>query len=191
MKNKIFTILIMVIAVSFMMPMVYAQTFSEIINEAIGVDISAMLVGGLSSGITSGAVFLGIYRIVKKPVNKTLNKGNAFLEKLSENFDAVLTGEKTINDFMSETKENYLAYQESIDQMVTELKSQNDVLKDEIKTLKTEFTELKEIFLVIKNTNIDIEEILKLGFGNIKELVENGIANKINKVGEDTDESEF
>lgn len=191
MKNKVIILLLMVISLGFLYPMVAAESVSETISSILGVDLTTALVSGGSSALFSLSGIVAIYRIVKKPVNETLKDSKGVLEALKKNYDQVISGEKTIQDAVDDSKKIFLNYQASINEMVSELKQQNGALKNEIIALQEGFNTLKETFLTIKNTNIDILEILRLGFGNIEELVVNGIANKINKVGEAADESEF
>ena len=62
-------------------------------------------------------------------------------------------------------------------------KSQLKEAESEITALKGEFKEVKDGYLKMINGISNIEQIVRLGFGNTDELIVKGYANKIEKVG--------
>lgn len=190
-KDKVIAVLCFVIAAGAFFPMVSASTVSDTLATYLGVDLTTALISGLSAGTTSLASFVGIYRLVKKPIKQTIDDSGELLTVLKEKIEAVVSGEKTIEEFIGESKQMFLSYKDSLDQMFAALKDENGELRKEIATLTEQLVTLKSTYTKISQDTVDVKTILLLIGSNLPELVKNGIANKINKVGESTDEAEY
>jgi hypothetical protein len=73
---------------------------------------------------------------------------------------------------------------------IQDLKAENGALKLEIENIKEQFPVFVQLAQDIKASEKNIESMLKIGFGNMKELVVNGYAKQIFKVGEAEDENQ-
>ena len=190
-KSKIITLLFMTIAIMFVFPMVYADSVTDTVAAFLGVDLTNALVSGGSAAITSIAGIVSVYRIVKKPFNKSLNDAAETIELLKEKIELVKSGEISVTEAMDETKLILTNFVESQKQTFADLKDENSELRKQIQNLEEQINNLKTTFMTILANTSDLKEILLLIGSNLPELVENGIANKINKVGESTNENEY
>lgn len=113
-------------------------------------------------------------------------EGNYFREKImpyiTANISSILTALLTITVTLGKLKA-----------ATTELKasnSENGYLKKKNKKLEEDIVELKKEVASIKKDTSNTKEIVKIGFCNTSELVENGYAEEIAKVGEHEEESQ-
>lgn len=120
------------------------------------------------------------------PLNEETEESNYFRETImpyiTANLSAILTAILMIATTLGKIKA-----------ATTELKAsnaENGVLKGKCKKLEEDITLLKEELASVKKTAEDTKEMVKIGFCNTGELVENGFAEEIAKVGENEEESE-
>lgn len=113
-------------------------------------------------------------------------EGNYFREKImpyiTANISSILTALLTITVTLGKLKA-----------ATTELKasnSENGYLKKKNKKLEEDIVELKKEVASIKKDTSNTKEMVKIGFCNTSELVENGYAEEIAKVGEHEEESQ-
>lgn len=122
----------------------------------------------------------------QSPLNEETEESNYFREKImpyiTANISSILTALLTITVTLGKLKA-----------ATTELKasnSENGYLKKKNKKLEEDIVELKKEVASIKKDTSNTKEMVKIGFCNTSELVENGYAEEIAKVGEYEEESQ-
>ena len=120
------------------------------------------------------------------PLNEETEEANYFREKImpyiTANISSILTALLTIMVTLGKIKA-----------ATAELKasnSENAYLKKKNKKLEEDVAYLKEELASVKKTAKNTSKMVKIGFCNTSELVENGFAEEIAKVGENEEESE-
>lgn len=120
------------------------------------------------------------------PLNDETEESNYFREKIMPYITANISG--ILSAFLV-----IMTTLGKIKAATTELKasnSENAYLKKRNKKLEEDVAELKKEVASIKKCTADTKEMIKIGFCNNSELVANGYAEEIAKVGENEEESE-
>lgn len=182
----------MMIVGAFLLPITVlaAEIDPEPVTTIFGVDLTQSLLAGLTAMGSTVASLLVIYRSLKGKVTKLGTDTDGFLTSLKDKLEKVVKGEIELQAFVAEITASILSMKDVLNNTIQDLKAENGALKLEIENIREQFPIFVQLAQDIKTSEKNIESMLKIGFGNMKELVVNGYAKQIFKVGEAEDENQ-
>ena len=183
--KKILLMAVISLGLFFMLPVVFAEEVDPI-STILGVDLTQSLITGLTATGSVVASLLVMYRSVKNRVVKLGVSTDGFLIGLKDKLDKVINGELTIQEFVADMTGFVEQMKTTLSNSIADLKAENGALKLEIENIREQFPIFVQLAADIKASEKNIEQMLKIGFGNMKELVVNGYAKQIYQVGEVT-----
>lgn len=167
----------------FLLPVTFALE-GDAVTTIFGVDLTQSLMSGVSATLTTIASMLVMFRKVRGQVS-TLDKSTTeFLANLKDKLEKVANGEMTIQQFSTEITKEIAGMQTILTNAITDLKAENMGLKEEMKLIKEQFPAFVQLASDIKTSEKNIEAMLRIGFGNNPDLVANGYAKTILRIGE-------
>jgi hypothetical protein len=187
--KKILLMAIISLGLFFMLPVVFAEELDPV-TTIFGVDLTQSLLAGLTAMGSTVASLLVIYRSLKGKVTKLGTDTDGFLRSMKDKLEMLVTGEMEMQDFVTEITTSIVSMKDVLTNTIQDLKAENGALKLEIENIKEQFPIFVQLAQDIKVSEKNIESMLKIGFGNMKELVVNGYAKQIFKVGEAEDENQ-
>jgi len=190
--KKLLLVSVMMIVGSFLLPITVlaAEIEPESVTTIFGVDLTQSLLAGLTAMGSTVASLLVIYRSLKGKVTKLGTDTDGFLRSMKDKLEMLVTGEMEMQDFVTEITTSIVSMKDVLTNTIQDLKAENGALKGEISNIKEQFPIFVQLAQDIKVSEKNIESMLKIGFGNMKELVVNGYAKQIFKVGEAEDENQ-
>lgn len=190
--KKLLLVSVMMIVGAFLLPITVlaAEIDPEPVTTIFGVDLTQSLLAGLTAMGSTVASLLVIYRSLKGKVTKLGTDTDGFLTSLKDKLEKVVKGEIELQAFVAEITASILSMKDVLNNTIQDLKAENGALKLEIENIKEQFPIFVQLAQDIKTSEKNIESMLKIGFGNMKELVVNGYAKQIFKVGEAEDENQ-
>ena len=181
--KKILLVMVMMIVGYLLIPITYAASFGETATSILGADLVNALVSGGTATLTTIASLLIMFRKTKEKVSALGTSTDDYLSKLKDKLDLVISGEATVTEFVSDIEGFINNTTTLLTNAIADLKSENNGLKAEITMIKDQFPIFVQLAKEIKQSEINVEAMLKIGFGNIGELVKNGYARQIMEVG--------
>jgi regulator of replication initiation timing len=190
--KKLLLVSVMMIVGAFLLPITVlaAEIEPESVTTIFGVDLTQSLLAGLTAMGSTVASLLVIYRSLKGKVTKLGTDTDGFLTSLKDKLEKVVKGEIELQAFVAEITASILSMKDVLNNTIQDLKAENGALKLEIENIREQFPIFVQLAQDIKTSEKNIESMLKIGFGNMKELVVNGYAKQIFKVGEAEDENQ-
>lgn len=190
--KKLLLVSVMMIVGAFLLPITVlaAEIEPESVTTIFGVDLTQSLLAGLTAMGSTVASLLVIYRSLKGKVTKLGTDTDGFLRSMKDKLEMLVTGEMEMQDFVTEITTSIVSMKDVLANTIQDLKAENGALKLEIENIKEQFPIFVQLAQDIKVSEKNIESMLKIGFGNMKELVVNGYAKQIFKVGEAEDENQ-
>jgi len=190
--KKLLLVSVMMIVGAFLLPITVlaAEIEPESVTTIFGVDLTQSLLAGLTAMGSTVASLLVIYRSLKGKVTKLGTDTDGFLRSMKDKLEMLVTGEMEMQDFVTEITTSIVSMKDVLTNTIQDLKAENGALKLEIENIKEQFPIFVQLAQDIKVSEKNIESMLKIGFGNMKELVVNGYAKQIFKVGEAEDENQ-
>jgi regulator of replication initiation timing len=190
--KKLLLVSVMMIVGAFLLPITVlaAEIEPESVTTIFGVDLTQSLLAGLTAMGSTVASLLVIYRSLKGKVTKLGTDTDGFLTSLKDKLEKVVKGEIELQAFVTEITASILSMKDVLNNTIQDLKAENGALKLEIENIREQFPIFVQLAQDIKTSEKNIESMLKIGFGNMKELVVNGYAKQIFKVGEAEDENQ-
>ena len=190
--KKLLLVSVMMIVGAFLLPITVlaAEIDPESVTTIFGVDLTQSLLAGLTAMGSTVASLLVIYRSLKGKVTKLGTDTDGFLRSMKDKLEMLVTGEMEMQDFVTEITTSIVSMKDVLTNTIQDLKAENGALKLEIENIKEQFPIFVQLAQDIKVSEKNIESMLKIGFGNMKELVVNGYAKQIFKVGEAEDENQ-
>jgi regulator of replication initiation timing len=190
--KKLLLVSVMMIVGAFLLPITVlaAEIDPEPVTTIFGVDLTQSLLAGLTAMGSTVASLLVIYRSLKGKVTKLGTDTDGFLTSLKDKLEKVVKGEIELQAFVAEITASILSMKDVLNNTIQDLKAENGALKLEIENIREQFPIFVQLAQDIKTSEKNIESMLKIGFGNMKELVVNGYAKQIFKVGEAEDENQ-
>lgn len=190
--KKLLLVSVMMIVGAFLLPITVlaAEIDPEPVTTIFGVDLTQSLLAGLTAMGSTVASLLVIYRSLKGKVTKLGTDTDGFLRSMKDKLEMLVTGEMEMQDFVTEITTSIVSMKDVLNNTIQDLKAENGALKLEIENIREQFPIFVQLAQDIKTSEKNIESMLKIGFGNMKELVVNGYAKQIFKVGEAEDENQ-
>lgn len=190
--KKLLLVSVMMIVGAFLLPITVlaAEIEPESVTTIFGVDLTQSLLAGLTAMGSTVASLLVIYRSLKGKVTKLGTDTDGFLRSMKDKLEMLVTGEMEMQDFVTEITTSIVSMKDVLANTIQDLKAENGALKLEIENIREQFPIFVQLAQDIKTSEKNIESMLKIGFGNMKELVVNGYAKQIFKVGEAEDENQ-
>lgn len=188
--KKILLVITLLIFGYFLIPVTYAATFGESVTAIFGADIVQSLVSGGSAALTTVASLLVMFRKTKSQVNNLGLSADTFLKDLKTKLELVASGQLSVEDFKTDMVGKIDVLTQDFRNLIADFKAENNALKAEILTVKEQYLIMAKTFTDILQAEKNIEAMLKIGFGNMKEMVENGYAKQIYMVGTPQEVSE-
>lgn len=190
MMKKIILIGLMMIFGYFLIPVTYAATFSESVSAVIGGDLTQSLLSGGTAALTTIASLLVMFRKTKAKVTELGGSTDVFLKNLKEKLELVASGQISVEEFKTDMVSKIDNLTKDFGNLIADFKSENNALKAEVLTVKEQYLIMAKTFTDILTAEKNIETMLKIGFGNMKEMVENGYSKQIYLVGTPKEVSE-
>jgi len=187
--KRLITFCLIWLATMTFIPHIFASELDPV-TTIFGVDLTQSLLAGLTAMGSTVASLLVIYRSLKGKVTKLSADTDGFLRGMKDKLELLVTGEMEIQDFVTEITTSIVSMKDVLTNTIQDLKAENGALKLEIENIKEQFPVFVQLAQDIKASEKNIESMLKIGFGNMKELVVNGYAKQIFKVGEAEDENQ-
>jgi regulator of replication initiation timing len=190
--KKLLLVSVMMIVGAFLLPITVlaAEIEPESVTTIFGVDLTQSLLAGLTAMGSTVASLLVIYRSLKGKVTKLGTDTDGFLRSMKDKLEMLVKGEMEMQDFVTEITTSIVSMKDVLNNTIQDLKAENGALKLEIENIREQFPIFVQLAQDIKTSEKNIESMLKIGFGNMKELVVNGYAKQIFKVGEAEDENQ-
>lgn len=188
--KKLLLVITLLIFGYFLIPATYAATFGESVTAIFGADIVQSLVSGGSAALTTVASLLVMFRKTKSQVNNLGLSADTFLKDLKTKLELVASGQLSVEDFKTDMVGKIDVLTQDFRNLIADFKAENNALKAEILTVKEQYLIMAKTFTDILQAEKNIEAMLKIGFGNMKEMVENGYAKQIYMVGTPQEVSE-
>jgi len=190
--NKVLLILVIMLFGYILLPATILATELEPTptTTILGIDWVSFLLTGSSYTLTNVGTLLIMFRKTKTKIFNLGESTGVFLETLKTDLGKVQNLELSFDDFIAKQTASAEHLTDLLGDFVQGVKNEVADLKEQIAFLKEQFPAFVQFVKEIKTTELNIQQILKIGLGNISELVKNGYADQIFKVGETTDENE-
>lgn len=181
--KKMILVGIMMIFGYFLIPVTYAATFAESMATVFGTDLTQSLLSGGTAALTTIASLLVMFRKTKAKVTELGGSTDVFLKNLKEKLELVASGQISVEEFKTDMVAKIDVLTKDFGNLIADFKSENNALKAEVLTVKEQYLIMAKTFTDILAAEKNIETMLKIGFGNMKEMVENGYSKQIYMVG--------